>query len=356
MDRIKVGDLQPGMKVHKNIFDKYGKLLLADGTVLKQQLIRKLELYGVLEVTIDKNINDNSDIMDIQTSESDIIYNEAFNAIKDVMSNVKNAQTIDTKVVAEVVESIVNQVLQDSQTFLRLSSIREMDNYTYLHSIDVCIYAIIMGKNLGLDTKNLFKLGLGAILHDIGKGKIPTEILLKPGPLTEEEFNIMKNHTTYGYEIIKNCSNLDMITANIALQHHEHWDGNGYPLHLKEKDINVFARIVTICDIYDALTANRVYRGRILPHEAAEYIINNNGVIADPSLTKNFVENVAMYPLGATVLLSTGEIGRVSEIHNTMPLRPVIDIFAHRDSQKRISEHKINLMDELTIFIVDVIN
>jgi HD-GYP domain-containing protein (c-di-GMP phosphodiesterase class II) len=213
-----------------------------------------------------------------------------------------------------------------------------------------------MGKNLELDNKNLFRLGLGAILHDIGKGKIPTEILLKPGPLTEEEFNIMKSHTTYGYEIIKNSSNLDMVTANIALQHHEHWDGNGYPLHLKENDINVFARIVTICDIYDALTANRVYRGRILPHEAAEYIINSNGVIADPSLTKNFVQNVAMYPIGATVLLSTGEIGRVSEIHNAMPLRPVIDIFAHRDSEKRILEHKLNLMDELTIFIVDVIN
>lgn len=356
MEKVKVLELQPGMKVHKNIFDKYGKLLLSEGTILKQQFIRKLELYGVSEILIDNRNHLDTEAVILQANKSDVIYQEAFNAIKDVLIRVKKAKSIDIKVISEVVESIVDQISQDPQTFLRLSSIREMDNYTYLHSIDVCIYSIIMGKNLGLDKKNLLKLGLGAMLHDIGKGKIPTEILLKPGPLNDEEFNIMKNHTVYGYEIITNSSNLDMLTANIALQHHEHWDGNGYPEHLREKGINIFARIVTICDIYDALTAERVYRGRILPHEAAEYILNNNGIIADPDLTKNFVQNVAVYPLGSTVLLSTGEIGRVTEIQNTMPLRPIINIFGHKDSKQKIQEHKLNLMENLTVFIVDVIN
>ena len=356
MEKVKVLDLQPGMKVHKNIFDKYGKLLLAEGTILKQQYIRKLELYGVTEISIDNTSPINTDPIVMQSTKSDVLYQEAFDAIKDILLKVKDALSIDIKVIAEVVENIVDQVTQNAQTFLRISSIRDMDNYTYLHSIDVCIYSIIMGKNLGFDNKDLYRLGLGAMLHDIGKGKIPTEILLKPGPLTEEEFNIMKKHTIYGYEIITNSSNIDMVAANIALQHHERWDGLGYPGHLKETNINLFARIVTICDIYDALTANRVYRGRILPHEAAEYIINNNGVIADPTLTKIFIQNVAIYPLGATVLLSTGEIGRVSEIHRTMPLRPVIDIFAHRNSEQKTSEHKLNLMEELTVFIVDVIN
>lgn len=356
MDRVKVEDLQPGMKVHKNIFDKYGKLLLAEGTILREHYIRKLELYGVAEIAVDIRDAINNDELAMQTSESDIIYQEAFGAIKDVLLKVKNGHSIDAKVIVEVVENIVDKVTKDAQTFLRLSSIRETDNYTYLHSIDVCIYSIIMGKNLGFNNKSLNKLGLGAMLHDIGKGKIPSEILLKPGPLTEDEFNIMKNHTIYGYEIITNSSNLDMVTANIALQHHERWDGLGYPGHLKGNGIDAFARIVTICDIYDALTANRVYRGRILPHEAAEYIINNNGIIADPTLTENFVRNVAVYPLGATVLLSTGEIGRVAEIHSSMPLRPVVDIFGHRNSQQEIREHKVNLMDDLTVFIVDVIN
>lgn len=356
MEKIKVLGLQPGMKVYKNIFDRFGKLLLAEGTILKQQHIKKLELYGVAEIAIDNNCPIDIETVIMETTESDVIYQEAFNAIKDVLCKVKNAQSIDTKLITEIVENIVDQVTQDTQTLLRLSSIREIDNYTYLHSIDVCIYSIIMGKSLGLDNKNLRRLGLGAMLHDIGKGKIPTEILFKPGPLTEEEFNIMKSHTTYGYEIITNSPNLDSTTANIALQHHERWDGKGYPRHLKENNINIFARIVTICDIYDALTANRVYRGRILPHEAAEYIINNNGVIADPALTNYFVHNVAIYPIGSTVLLSTGEIGRVSEIHSSMPLRPVIDIFGHRDLKQNIPEHKLNLMEDLTVFIVDVIN
>lgn len=356
MERIKVLDLEPGMVVEKNIFDKFGKLLLAEGTMLKQQHIKKLELYGVAEVTIDKVDNASVETSNVQTTESDIIYQEAFNAIKDILIKVRKSQSIDTGLIAEVVESIIDQITQNAQTFIQMTSIREIDNYTYLHSIDVCIYSIIMGKSLGLDNKNLHRLGLGAMLHDIGKGRIPTEILFKPGPLTNEEFNIMKSHTTYGYEIITSISNLDTITADIALQHHEHWDGKGYPGHLKENNINIFARIVTICDIYDALTANRVYRGRILPHEAAEYIINNNGVIADPALTKYFVQNVAVYPVGSTVLLSTGEIGRVSEVHNSMPLRPVIDIFGHRDPQQNTTKHKLNLMEDLTVFIVDVIN
>lgn len=356
MEKVKVSDLKPGMKVYKNIFDKYGKLLLGEGTILKQHYIRKLELYGVAEITVDKCSDVNDAESDIQTRESDIIYQEAFNAIKDVWLKIKNAQSFEPKVIAEVVENIIDKVTQDTQTFFRISSIRDVDNYTYLHSIDVCIYSIIMGRNLELDNKDLNRLGLGAMLHDIGKSKIPSEILLKPGPLTEEEFNIMKKHTNYGYEIITSNPNLDMVIANIALQHHERWDGLGYPGHLKGNNIDKFARIVTVCDIYDALTANRVYRGRILPHEAVEYIINNNGVIADPDLTKSFVQNVAVYPVGTTVLLNTGEIGRVAEVQSSMPLRPVVDIFSHRNSQKEIQEHKINLMEDLTIFIVDIIN
>lgn len=355
MDRVKVEDLKPGMRVSKNIFDKYGKLLLVEGTVLKQHYIRKLELYGVSSISVDKDRDIDENELNMLSKGSDIIYQEAFNAIKDVLQKVNKSQSFDTKIIVDIVEDIVDKVTMEKQIFSRLNSIREMDNYTYLHSIDVCIYSIIMGKNLGLSNKDLNKLGLGAILHDIGKGRVPAEILLKPGPLTREEFDIMKRHTIYGYEIISN-SNMDRIAANIAAQHHERWDGLGYPGRLKGTDIDKFARIVTVCDIYDALTANRVYKGRILPHEAAEYIANNRGVIADPELIGSFIQNVAVYPIGSTVLLSTGEIGRVIEVQNSAPLRPVIDIFAHKNARREILEHKVNLMEELTVFIVDVIN
>ncbi len=356
MDRVKVSDLKPGMRVCRNIFDKYGKLLLVEGTILKQHYIRKLELYGVADIAVDKSFGLDEYETNIQAEEGDVIYQEAFNAVKDVLQRVKNAQSFDPRVITEIVESIVDKVTTDAQAFLRLSSIREMDNYTYLHSIDVCIYSIIMGKKLGLNNRDLNKLGLGAILHDIGKGMVPSEILLKPGPLTEEEFDVMKKHTIYGYEIISNNHNLDRTVANIAVQHHERWDGLGYPYQLKGTSIDRFARIVTVCDIYDALTANRVYRGRILPHEAAEYIANNRGIIADPELTRSFIQNVAVYPVGSMVLLSTGEIGRVTEVQNSAPLRPVIDIIAHKNLQKEISEHRVDLMEDLTVFIVDVIN
>lgn len=356
MERLKVEDLQPGMRVKNNIFDRYGKLLLAEGTILRPQYIRKLELYGVAEVVIEKMSMSSIGSTKMQTSESDIVYSEAFDTVKDIMDKIRNSKSFDVAAVVDTVEEIVNQIVSDPQIFLRISSIRDIDNYTYLHSIDVCIYSIIMGKNMGLDIKNLKKLGLGAFLHDIGKAKIPNSILLKPGPLTEDEYEMMKNHTTFGYEILTNTPNLDRVVANIALQHHEHWDGKGYPRQLRELNIDIFARIVTVCDIYDALTGNRIYRGRILPHEAAEYVINNSGTIADPSLTKIFVNNVAVYPIGATVLLSTGEIGKVHDANPGAPLRPIVDVFGHRDPRARVYKRKINLMEELTIFIVDVIN
>lgn len=355
MARMKLGDLKPGMRICRNVFDRYGKLLVAEGTILKPQYIRKLELYGVAEVYVDSD-NNAAESSEPENSRKDIIYQEAFTAIKDVMAKVKNGKNIEAEVLVDVVESVVNQVTEDSDSFLRINTIRDLDNYTYLHSIDVCIYSVIMGRNIGLSREELNKLGLGAILHDVGKIKVPSEILQKPGPLTSDEFAVMKNHTVYGYEIVSEIPNIDKAVAKIALNHHEHWNGNGYPRGIKGNNIDVFSRIVTICDIYDALTADRVYRGRILPHEAAEYIVTNKEVITDPALTKNFVENVAVYPVGAVVLLSTGEIGKVTEIHKSMPLRPVIDIFSHRDSKLGVERHNLNLMDNLTVFIVDVIN
>ena len=145
---------------------------------------------------------------------------------------------------------------------LQLTGIRDIDNYTFLHSVDVCIYSIIIGKKLGYGKEPLMTLGMGAILHDIGKCKVPVEILQKPDRLTDEEFHTMKLHTVYGYEIIKNSYQLSTKIANIAFQHHEKWDGSGYPMGISQIDIDPLSRIVALADVYDALTSDRVYKKR----------------------------------------------------------------------------------------------
>lgn len=354
MYQVSISKLKPGMKVARNVFSSTGRLLIAEGTVLTYHYIRKLEIYEIVSIYIsdDKsnftgNFNANS--------RSEIIYKEATNEVVNIMNKVKNSAEIDVKTLMNIVDEIVYEIMENSYAFIQLNSIRDLDNYTYLHSIDVCIYSIILGKSYGLPQAVLNKLGTGAMLHDIGKGKVPSEILLKPGPLSSDEFEIMKKHTIWGYEAIMSCSNVDKAIANIALHHHERWDGKGYPNGLRGYEIDYFSRVVTICDIYDALTADRVYRGRILPHEAAEYILNSIGTITDPELTKKFIKNVSIYPVGTTVLLNTGEIGRVTRINEEMPLRPVIEIFSNtnQDFSKRM--YNVNLMEKLTVFICDVI-
>lgn len=356
MYQIGISNLKPGMNVARNVFSSNGRLLIAEGTVLTYHYIRKLEIYEIDSIYIsDDKSNSNRDSFFSVSTKNEVIYKEAINAVADIMNKVKNSAQIDIKMLTDIVDEIVFEIMEDSYAFIQLNSIRDLDNYTYLHSIDVCIYSIILGKSYGLPQKVLNKLGTGAMLHDIGKGKVPSEILLKPGPLTYEEFEIMKKHTIWGYEAIMNCPNVDKEIASIALNHHERWDGKGYPNGIKGYEIDYYSRVVTICDIYDALTADRVYRSRVLPHEAAEYVLNSIGTITDPELTKKFIKNVSIYPVGTTVLLNTGEIGRVTKINDEMPLRPVIQIFSNTNQAYHKRRYDVNLMEKLTVFICDVI-
>jgi HD-GYP domain-containing protein (c-di-GMP phosphodiesterase class II) len=141
-------------------------------------------------------------------------------------------------------------------------------------------------------------LGVGALLHDIGKLKIPEEILKKPSQLTVEEFEEIKKHTTYGYEILKNFENISMESAFIALGHHERFDGSGYPLQLRGENIYQFARIVAVADVYDALTSDRVYRKKLKPHESVEYITSLGTDHFDKEIVDNFIKHIAVYQLG----------------------------------------------------------
>jgi HD-GYP domain-containing protein (c-di-GMP phosphodiesterase class II) len=291
MIKIPVSALVPGMKIAKDVYLNDGKLFLLKDFIIKTRYIRKLELFKITFIYIQEG--EISPLIDISEEK---VYSEALNSIKSVMSTVREGKNLDVTTIKHTVDDIVQTVINNESVFIQLIGIRDIDSYTFLHSVDVCIYSIITGKNLGLSQSELTELGIGAILHDIGKCKIPVEILLKPGRLTEEEFYIMKLHSVYGHEIISNTSGLSKRIANIACQHHEKWDGTGYPLGLSKFDIDKFSRIVTAADIYDALTADRVYRKRDLPHNAAEYIALNSSVLFDPEIANVFMKNIAIHP------------------------------------------------------------
>lgn len=209
---------------------------------------------------------------------------------------------------------------------------------------------------MGFSREELSELGMGAVLHDVGKCKIPLKVLMKPSVLTDDEFKIMKLHTVYGYDIINSVSGLSKKIANVAFQHHEKWDGTGYPQGLKECQIDSFSRIVTVADIYDALTANRIYRRRDMPHEAAEYIVGYSSYKFDPKIAQAFIKNITVYPDGCIVLLNNGKIGRVVESSKNMSIRPKVRVIADKDGPPVLESYTVDLMKDLNVFIVDVLS
>ena len=353
MKKILVTDLQSGMVLAKDVYNhEDGRLLLLKGFTMKSRYVSKLEDLGITYVYIDEEA--------ILIAEEEVreeqIYSEAFSTIKNVLTLAREGDNIEIAPVKETVDGIVQKIINNESVFMQLTGIRDIDNYTFHHSVDVCIYSVITGKSLGLSNEELTELGMGAILHDIGKCKVPQEILLKPGRLTDDEFLVMKLHTVYGYDIIHNTGGLTKRIANIACQHHERWDGTGYPIGLKGDQIDKLARIVSVADVYDALTADRCYRKKDLPHEAAEFVIGNSGKLFDPDITKTFISSIQVYPEGCMVLLNTGEIGSVIEAEKNMSLRPKLRIIARKEGPPILAPYIVDLVSNPSIFIVDMLS
>jgi putative nucleotidyltransferase with HDIG domain len=355
MKKIFISDLKPGMILAKDVYNhEDGRLLLLKGFSLKPNYIDKLASLCIMHVYID----DESTIIkeEVEEISEAKVFSEAFSTIKDILTSVREGNSVEVAPVKETVDEIVQKVINNQSVFMQLTGIRDIDNYTFHHSVDVCIYSLITGKSLGLSVEELTVLGMGAILHDIGKCKIPLEILLKPGKLTDDEFMVMKLHTVYGYEIIYNTDGLTKQIANIACQHHEKWDGAGYPAGLRDNQIDRLARIVAVSDVYDALTADRCYRKKDLPHVAAEYVIGNSGKLFDPEIAKVFINNISLYPENCMVLLNTGEIGSILDTNNNMALRPKIKIIAKKNGPPLLDPYTVDLMSSPSVFIVEILS
>jgi HD-GYP domain-containing protein (c-di-GMP phosphodiesterase class II) len=349
MTWLPVSELIPGMKLAKDVILQDGRLLLLSGFVIKPIYIRKLQAFNIEAVDIVKD-----SFTPIEEFYEEKLYKHAHETIKKIFSQVRNGKDTDMSVVKETVVEIIEKVMDNETVLLQLTGIRDIDNYTFLHSVDVCIFATIMGKKMGFGKDILVDLGMGAILHDIGKCKVPQEILKKPGVLTDIEFREMKLHPVYGCEIINSVSGLNSKIAGVAFQHHEKWDGTGYPLGIRDKNINPFSRIVTLADVYDALTSDRIYKVKELPHIAADYIKRNSGVLFDPDIVDLFVSNIAAYANGTIVLLNTGELGSIisSDIYGDSRQR--VFIFSNRSGPPLLHPYTLDLNEHTEIDIIEI--
>ncbi|MFA5524286.1 MAG: HD-GYP domain-containing protein [Tissierellales bacterium] len=315
--------VREGMINAKPIYTSKEQLLLDEGIVVKERYLERLGELGIRSLYIIDDLADKVIIHDIVKEEFKM---NSISKVEEIMRNICCFDEKEVEGIKKDINNIIEELLTQEDVLLNLCEIRSIDDYTYGHSVNVSILSLITAINLGYSKDQLLELGIGALLHDIGKTKISLKIVNKPSSLTTKEFNEIKNHTTLGYEILSDIENLSSNSKDIVLMHHERFDGNGYPNNLKGKEIPEFARIVAIADVYDAMINDRVYRLRVSTDNALDYVVSVSGTQFDDSLVQEFIKNIARYPVGQGIVLNTGFKGYVISNKKNHRCRPTVRI------------------------------
>jgi putative nucleotidyltransferase with HDIG domain len=261
-------------------------------------------------------------------------YGRALDTSKALVAACRMNKRIEVNEVQENVDELVESVSRNRDALTALIKLRHFDDYTYTHSLNVSVLSISAGKTLGLTDAELKILGLGTMFHDLGKIRIPDNILNKPGKLTDDEFAIMRNHAALSAEILtEQHLNVSDQVIKVARFHHERIDGSGYPDHLQGEQIPPLATICGLSDVYDALTSDRVYHKGMLPHDALKFIYSLRGTHFQPDWVDRFVQSVGIYPPGSVVELNTGHLAVVMEVTNRSLLAPLIKVVSDPNGQ-----------------------
>jgi HD-GYP domain-containing protein (c-di-GMP phosphodiesterase class II) len=271
------------------------------------------------------------------------IYEGTSSVVSNFMEKIARGDGVDSKLAKEAVAECVNSVLHSPDAMLWLSQLKNKDEYTAQHSLNVCVLSIVLGRHLNFSEKDLNITGLCGMMHDMGKMLIPLTILNKPGKLEGEELYTMQSHTTLGYELLKSSDNMHRSAIETALIHHERSDGQGYPRQIKPSGISEFAKIVTIADMYDAITSDRVYQKGRTHLEAINIMTNMAGTHLDPALVVKFIESLGVYPPGCLVEMTNGAIAIVVECNEKLKLRPKIIIILDEEKNPVQEQQIIDL-------------
>jgi len=275
-----------------------------------------------------------------------------FNAVsfsKGVINKIKAGEKVSLKKAKRVVESMVDLLLEEESLLIGMTAIKDYDEYTYHHSVNVSVLSVALGQKLGLSKKGLTELGLVALFHDMGKMEIPPEILNKPTNFTDDEWQIVRKHPYWGAKAALKLKGFDITsikTAIVAFEHHLNYDLKGYPQIRNRIELDFFSRIVTLADQYDAMTSARVYsRTPLQPDKALSIMVDRAGSMLDPVLLKVFINRVGVFPIGTLVFLSTREMGLVYEVNPAYNDRPRILVIVD-EKGKKVDGYVVDLSEK----------
>ncbi|MBF0176558.1 MAG: HD-GYP domain-containing protein [Magnetococcales bacterium] len=264
--------------------------------------------------------------------------------VGNVLEDARMGKQVELGPMRSMVEEMAESMFRNQDAILSLSLIKKKDEYTFMHSVNVGVFMLSFCQALGITSQDLVDVGVGAVLHDIGKMKTPPGILNKPGKLTDEEFKIMKMHVTHSRRILERCPGISEVSMSVAYQHHERYDGSGYPEGLKGDKINTFGQMAAICDVYDAITSDRVYHKGNVPHTALKRMLEWSKYHFSAELYHKFVKCVGIYPIGSLVRLSNDHLAVVVCSNAESQYHPVVKVMANAKIKKKVEPIEINLM------------
>jgi HD-GYP domain-containing protein (c-di-GMP phosphodiesterase class II) len=353
MRLVSVNKIEPQAYLAKTIYEESGRIILLKGTQLNENYIERLKNLDVEMAYIkdDKgaDIEIDSDVMEDTRL-------QVFKIVRRSLPKIRAGESSESRSVRARVTDIIAGIMRMEELMIYLTDVKSLRDHTFEHSVNVCILALLTGVAMGYDQQKLTDLGIGALLHDVGKAAVLDNLVNNTKVFVPDEYKQIQKHAEYGYETLKKARYMPGSAAIVAWQHHERYNGNGYPMGRKGQEIHEFARITAIADVYNALASDRPYRAGMLPYEVENCIHNGAGTDFDPDIARELIRITIPYPLGSMVHLNTGYRGIVINVPQDYPTRPRIQLL-YEENGKNVGGIQItDLIMDQSVFIQKLIN
>jgi len=345
--RVMIAELEPGMIVGRTVSGADGRPLLTQNMQLSDKYIHKLKNLGIGSVYIKDNFTD----IEIPEVVSSKVMTKVASNLKTSLTSLSAQKSIDTATLKKGVSLLIDDILSNRHLLIHLEDIHSYNDYLFFHSVNVAILSLMTGLSLGYHEGDMVDLGLGALLHDIGMIMIDQTIVNKAEQLTPAEVAEVRKHPEIGFNMLRNNREVSATAAHIAYQHHERFNGTGYPRKMMRKQILEYARIAAVADTFDALTSDHPYRKGYSTTEAVTIIKKLTDTHFDPDIVEAFLSNIALYPVGSMVLLNTGHIAVVTSLTRFNQEKPVIHVICDQKGKmvKKFFKVDLNRTSEVVV-------
>lgn len=343
MKYVHLDSVESGQYLGRTIYASNGAILLSENVQLTVFMINTLNRIGVTMVYIkDPNLED-VEIPEILSEETKQL---VMTQMGQTFASIQSGKDFNSRSVSMSINTLLDEIMKNRDVLVQLNDIRTQDNQMYIHAMNVCMMAVLIGMNMGMNASQLKDLAMGALLHDIGKVEHLTD---------DESEDPRRHHTWRGFELLKNKREFNLLIAHVAFQHHEALNGEGVPRGIMGEDIHLYAKITAVANMYDNLLFDMSAGRRKLPHEACEYMLALAETKLDRDVLIQFLKIVSIYPTGTSVRLTNRETGVVVGQHRGLPTRPIIRIVKQDATNKVLDIKEIDLAKETTLFIEQVL-